>query len=417
MALIQVSHPGPYQIITEGNIGPNSLANSVAVNQTPNRFTADLGYNSYVNVTGTGFRYDGQGHPTDGVVTAAEVFGNGVSFYTVTGIAVKISDLYQWANTFADSSNPPASPVLIGNDTINGGASRDFFQGGPGHDYLFGGDGADEFNGGDGNDHIYGQSPNGGPDGDDGLNGGGGNDYIQGNAGNDRIGGGDGSDRIQGGQGDDGITGGDGNDTVNGNLGNDRIVGNAGDDLLRGGQGNDRIVGNTGNDILIGDKGDDTLFGGAGLDVMTGGEGRDAFYLRGGTLSGAGGLSAEISAHFTKSGPLAYQIDEVTDFRIGEDVLGLGSAYSTKILYDPNGAINIAEAVDNAEHLLSEYIGSFNESNPGVALYAVGTDTYLFMRSHSDIINIAIKLTNVSAADLARSNSSFVGSFEYNFDT
>lgn len=88
-------------------------------------------------------------------------------------------------------------------------------------------------------------------------------------------------------------------DRGSGFAGNDTLFGYGGNDNLNGNVGNDLINGGKGNDILLGGKGDDTLIGGTGNDVLTGGSGKDVFVLA------SGGN------------------ETITDFRQGEDVIGL----------------------------------------------------------------------------------------------
>jgi serralysin len=100
-----------------------------------------------------------------------------------------------------------------------------------------------------------------------------------------------------------------GNDTLFGYGGNDNLNGNVGNDLINGGKG---------NDILLGGKGDDTLIGGTGNDVLTGGSGKDVFVF-------ASGGNATI-----------------TDFRQGEDVIGLSGGLTfdqLNIIQGNNGTV------------------------------------------------------------------------------
>jgi hypothetical protein len=75
-----------------------------------------------------------------------------------------------------------------GDDTIVGGAQRDFIEGGSGDDVI---------NGRDGNDSLHGDGPLG-ADGDDRIRGGDGLDYVVGQNGSDRLSGGSGSDDVFG---------------------------------------------------------------------------------------------------------------------------------------------------------------------------------------------------------------------------
>jgi 2',3'-cyclic-nucleotide 2'-phosphodiesterase (5'-nucleotidase family) len=100
--------------------------------------------------------------------------------------------------------------------------------------------------------------------------------------------------------GDDVITGSSDNEVINGNGGNDQLFGEGGDDVLLGGRGNDALSGGDGNDLLSGDFGQDTLTGGAGSDI---------FLLRFSDAIASGNGAP----------------DEITDFVVGEDVIGLTS--------------------------------------------------------------------------------------------
>jgi alkaline phosphatase len=75
--------------------------------------------------------------------------------------------------------------------------------------------------------------------------------------------------------------------------GGNRIYGRDGNDILIGGI----------NDLLVGDNGDDALFAGDGGNTLTGGEGSDQFWIAYGGLPNSANI--------------------ITDFQLGEDVLGL----------------------------------------------------------------------------------------------
>ena len=98
---------------------------------------------------------------------------------------------------------------------------------------------------------------------DDTLNGGSGNDTIIGSIGNDRIEGGSGNDSINGGVGNDSIQGGNGNDTIDSGSGDDTVAGQSGDDVISTGSGNDTILWNgLGN-------GTDTVLESMGVQTVT----------------------------------------------------------------------------------------------------------------------------------------------------
>ncbi|MEC4892898.1 MAG: cadherin domain-containing protein [Oscillatoria sp. PMC 1051.18] len=115
--------------------------------------------------------------------------------------------------------------------------------------------------------------------------------------------------------------GGSGNNTLRGGAGNDELFagvddflfGDEGDDTLEGrsGSGGSQLDGGEGNDflfadsddVLIGGDGSDRLFAGSGDATLTGGTGADQFWL----------AIAEL--------PTSANI--ITDFTLGEDVLGI----------------------------------------------------------------------------------------------
>ncbi|MBD1833768.1 cadherin-like domain-containing protein [Cyanobacteria bacterium FACHB-472] len=130
------------------------------------------------------------------------------------------------------------------------------------------------------------------------------NDLINGYGGHDTMSGGMGSDRIYGGDGNDNLIG----DTtaLTGTFGGDDLIwGGTGSDRIYGGYGNDMLYGEAGNDQIWGDVGNDLLIGGTGNDILTGGAGRDTFVLAKGEGS-----------------------DMITDFRVGEDLIGLAGGLS-----------------------------------------------------------------------------------------
>lgn len=94
-----------------------------------------------------------------------------------------------------------------------------------------------------------------------------------------------------------------GDDVLTDTLGIDRLQGLGGNDTLTGLGGQDTLLGDDGNDTLFGNGGGDTLFGGSGSDTLTGGVGRDIFVLE-------RGLGR----------------DRITDFRDGQDRLGLSDS-------------------------------------------------------------------------------------------
>jgi Ca2+-binding RTX toxin-like protein len=90
----------------------------------------------------------------------------------------------------------------------------------------------------------------------------------------------------------------------------DDILGLSGQDTLRGFNGNDMLHGGTGNDLLDGGTGNDIVYGGSGFDRLIGGAGRDVFVLH------------------RRTG-----LDTVTDFRDGQDRLGLSGGLQISDLW------------------------------------------------------------------------------------
>ena len=199
-----------------------------------------------------------------------------------------------------------------GNDLANrltGGSNGDFLIGLAGNDFLYGLAGADVLNGGSGADFLDGGT------GADVMIGGTGNDtYVVDNAGDLLI---------------EGVNG--GWDTVwsylstfvlpvevenltyfgsastflTGNASSNQILGGNGSDTISGLGGDDRLFGFAGNDILDGGDGNDRLIGGFGNDILTGGLGADIFQF-------------DLAL-------LPSNVDTITDFTTGEDILQLSS--------------------------------------------------------------------------------------------
>lgn len=162
---------------------------------------------------------------------------------------------------------------------------------------------------------------------------------------------------LDGGSGDDSLDGGDGSDTLTGGIGNDTLDGGAGADLLIGGSGNDTYfvddvgdivsesggpgidtvfasIGYTlGNNVenltltgsgdltgsgnglantITGNTGNNLINGGSGNDTLTGGDGNDSFVFNT-PLNGT------------------TNVDQVTDFGVGNDVFNLAHSVFTQI--------------------------------------------------------------------------------------
>ena len=167
-----------------------------------------------------------------------------------------------------------------------------------------------------------------------------------------------GFENLVGGERDDVLGGDNGANVIFGLSGKDDLSGGAGDDTLYGdnsaiaeirqkyGTGDsswrsgysDTITGGAGDDKLIGGGGNDHLDGGTGADTITGGSGTDTFILR----AGDGGSSLS-------------DADVFTDFKAGEDVLGLDHSLRYSDLVITQGeAGNSADTViktTNGEYL------------------------------------------------------------------
>lgn len=113
------------------------------------------------------------------------------------------------------------TPIVAGNDTINGGSSQDQIFGQGGDDTLSGDAGDDTIDGGAGADTLLGGQRQ------DSLVDGNSIDSLGGGEGDDRLEGGDGTDTLTNSSGDDTMKGGFGNATFNFDVGggNDTIVG------------------------------------------------------------------------------------------------------------------------------------------------------------------------------------------------
>lgn len=82
------------------------------------------------------------------------------------------------------------------------------------------------------------------------------------------------------------------------------LVGRNGRDTINANNGNDIVLGGGNNDTLNGGNGNDIIFGGRGNDSLNGGRGNDVFVI----------------APKNKNG-----FDTISDFRLGQDRVGLGS--------------------------------------------------------------------------------------------
>jgi Ca2+-binding RTX toxin-like protein len=205
-----------------------------------------------------------------------------------------------------------------GNDTVEASGMQNHISGEAGNDKLTGGNSGDWLYGGDDSDSLFGKG------GADHLYGGNGVDKLDGGDGDDTIYGGEGGDTLTGGLGEDTLWGDDDNDNLSGGAQNDTLNGGAGEDVLSGGADNDVLNGDTGNDTLKGDEGDDTLGGGDGNDTLLGGDGDDRLEASVGIdkMTGGGGIDEFVLFHGLTDG-----VDQITDFKLGEDKLVLADIF------------------------------------------------------------------------------------------
>ncbi len=109
-------------------------------------------------------------------------------------------------------------------------------------------------------------------------------------------------------------------DIIKGKGANDTLSGLGGDDQINGGKGKDDITGKSGNDVLNGKNGKDTIHGSKGNDSLDGGKANDKL---------TGGQDADAFVFSTQLGN--NNVDKITDFGKGDDVIQLDSAIFTKI--------------------------------------------------------------------------------------
>ncbi|WP_321363500.1 Hint domain-containing protein [uncultured Celeribacter sp.] len=204
-----------------------------------------------------------------------------------------------------------------GDDTLVGGSGTNYLSGGSGDDTFIGGDGADTFNGGADQDNIdysgsdeavtvnlsTGELSGGDADNDtieSSIDGAIGSEYddtligfnhqgttpedvytneFWGMGGDDTITGGGGDDYLDGGDGKDIIDGGAGNDTIYGQDDDDLIYGGSGDDYIDGGIDDDTIYAGAGRDTVHGGEDQDTIYGGGDNDYLYGDDDQDTIYV------------------------------------------------------------------------------------------------------------------------------------------
>jgi uncharacterized repeat protein (TIGR01451 family) len=223
--------------ITVSNAGPDTAANTVAVDKLPkgttfvsatpgqgtckakgSKVTCDLG-----DLSKDGAYYD-----SSTIKLSVKAPSKAGKITNVVDVSSDTADPNKANNTASQDTTvtgPASVPTCFGSDaTIVGTNASETLRGTDGNDVIFAAGGADV------------------------IKGLGGKDRICGAAGSDRVKGGDAGDRISGGG------------------GRDRLGGQAGNDVVRGGAKADRLKGGSGNDELSGGGGDDSCSGGPGRD-------------------------------------------------------------------------------------------------------------------------------------------------------
>lgn len=382
-----------------------------------------------------------------------------------------------------------------GNDTLRGGAGNDTLYGGSGDDILDGEGGNDIIHGDDGNDTI--QALVVGEDTIDGgagvdtvsfalattdlaidlnnpahkltsienITGGTGSDTITGSADANRIDGGAGNDIIQGGAGADVLIGGAGTDTLSyaasglgtsfssgligqstvnsvvvvaavnrtldgvdvdlvantasgadatgdvisgfenlqGSAYADRLRGTAGNSVVHGGAGDDVVYGGAGDDWLYGDDGNDIIFGEAGVDHIFGGDGDDRLFGDGASDY----LFGDAGNDLLDAGDAGDQLDGGT----GNDILigGLGqdsyiirrnSGADTIYNYDDDSAVD-SVSYDSADAIQYSELW-FSKSGRDLMVKILGTST---------VTTIKDWFVNATAGDWAAADNFYVDIF------
>lgn len=136
------------------------------------------------------------------------------------------------------------------------------------------------------------------------------------------------------------------------------LTGNGADNVITGNNAANTINGAGGNDSITGGGGNDKLIGGKGLDTLTGGAGSDIFVFD-------TALNATIN------------LDTITDFVPGTDVIQLSKGIFTKLKGDTDLSDNIAlgaAAADNNDFLIYDSTTgalSYDADGNGTAKLAV----------------------------------------------
>lgn len=181
------------------------------------------------------------------------------------------------------------------------------------------------------------------------------------------------------------FTGSANDDEVYGGAMADKIVLGDGNDYAEGGDGADNLSGGNGNDELWGDAGNDTIDGGAGNDDITGGLGKDQL---------TGGAGEDIFYFDDALDSNGLNIDVITDFSAGADVISL----LTGILQ--GGAVTYLGEVEGYGAVLTALTGEVG--TPAATAEAVldVNDSRLYIDLNADgVLNdsdLVISLTGVT---------------------
>jgi Ca2+-binding RTX toxin-like protein len=184
------------------------------------------------------------------------------------------------------------------------------------------------------------------------------------------------NDVVQAFEGDDLAYGLAGDDVIQGNPGNDFLFGNLGNDTIYGGFSDDLLYGGKGNDVLFGDRGDDTLIGNRGADFLQGGEGKDTFVI--GPNSGGGSFQ---------------EADTISDFRNGEDIIGLADGLNFR---DLNIVAGVADNIGNTI-IENNFTGEILAVLQGVNRGDIGPGNFTTFQPPS--FNPALPVVSVVATD------------------
>jgi Ca2+-binding RTX toxin-like protein len=179
--------------------------------------------------------------------------------------------------------------------------------------------------------------------------------------------------------GDDFLSGHTSRDFLFGGTGNDTLRGMGNVDVLSGEEGNDVLDGGRGSDVLSGGSGNDVLYGGSGNDTLTGGAGSDRFSLEQHGIDGT-------------SRGAAPQIDQITDFQQGVDLIDL-SAQDARFDLAGNQDFSLAavfsrpafNGLNRSGFELTDYWNVFNPTPAGqITTHIKGGQTFVNLHVDAD---------------------------------